>query len=169
MEFNNNEDEFEEEINENDMYSDNGEPNEILDAMDIVAENIEDDSPPKVNYFVKAYNVFLLNPKLTPIEKMLYLALRCYAGKSMVCYPSQARLAKELGIGRDTVNANLIKLQKKNGVYILNQTTEAKRKTSNLYFLPEINEETGELIETAMMRVAKLFPNPYIYVKNKRA
>lgn len=137
----------------------------IFAAMNIVADGI--DEPKKTVYFVKALNVFLLNPKYKPIEKMLYLALRCYAGKSMMCYPGQTRLAKELNISRMSLSTNLTRLQKIGGVYILNQIEENNRKTSNLYFVADLNETTGDFLQNDMMRLAKTFPNPYIHIKYK--
>lgn len=98
----------------------------------------------KKSYFVQVENSFILNPKYTVTEKMMYQALCTFAGKDVSCFPSQLLLAASLGISRTTVNQTLKSLEEKGGLIKVSQKTETNRKTACLYILAEIDKKTGD-------------------------
>lgn len=115
----------------------------------------------KRSYFVQAENVFINNPNYTVYEKMVYLNLATYAGNKSACFPSQTSIAKDLNISRKKVNEVLKRLQELGGVYIIRQIKENGRNSSNMYFLADIDQTTGDFIpECETIEIGKSFPNP---------
>jgi hypothetical protein len=51
-------------------------------------------------------------PGLPPLAKILYGTLCLYSGRNGACYPSQARLARDLGVTARHINTLLGKLEK---------------------------------------------------------
>ncbi|GEP66353.1 hypothetical protein CBE01nite_41210 [Clostridium beijerinckii] len=85
---------------------------------------------------------FIRNSQYTPNEKTLFLLLWTYGIGSKTVYPSQSRLAKQMGTTTKTIRSILQKLEEKEGVYIVQQYIEGtNEKTSNLYFLSEITKD----------------------------
>lgn len=85
---------------------------------------------------------FIRSSQYTPNEKTLYLLLWSYGIGSKTVYPSQSRLAKQMGTTTKTIRSILQKLEEKEGVYIVQQYIEGtNEKTSNLYFLSEITKD----------------------------
>jgi len=101
-------------------------------------------------YFVMAENAFLNKLDLTIYEKMVFLSLCTYAGKSNACFPGQKGIAKNLGISVRTVNTTIKSLEDKSGLIIIKQYTETNRKTVNMYMLADIDQKTGEFIKESL-------------------
>ncbi len=84
---------------------------------------------------------FIRNNTYTPNEKTLFLLLWTYGIGSKTVYPSQGRLAKQMGTTTKTIRSILKKLEEKEGIYIVQQYLgTTKEKTSNLYFLSEVSK-----------------------------
>ncbi len=76
--------------------------------------------------------------KITPTEKLVLICLSGYFGKPdnssvFSCYPSQKRLAKEVGCVRSTVNNALQKFEKLGFLSSRYQTNDSGGNTSKLY------------------------------------
>ena len=85
---------------------------------------------------------FIRNNQYTPNEKTLFLLLWTYGIGSKTVYPSQSRLAKQMGTTAKTIRSILQKLEEKEGIYIVQQYIgDTKEKTSNLYFLSEVTKD----------------------------
>lgn len=134
----------------------NDDKEEVLDFTSLLMGGVI-----KRSYFVQAENVFINNPTYTVYEKMVYLNLSTYAGKKTMCFPSQNSIARDLNISRKTVNEVLKRLQELGGIYIVRQIKENNRNSSNLYFLADINQTTGEFIpDCETIKTGKQLPNP---------
>lgn len=68
----------------------------------------------------------LLTLSLT--EKVIWFGLRLYADKTGHCWPSMRRLAKDLGLHKDTIQRNIKSLKEKGYLKIeIKQGTQGKR------------------------------------------
>ena len=67
---------------------------------------------------------------LNTTQRTILLSLWLYASKNGICYPSERRLARDLGLAVDTINRNIKILRKKRFIKI-----EKKVGKHNKYFL----------------------------------
>lgn len=112
----------------------------ILERMD---ENGGVIAPP--TYFTQVPDMFVRRTDLTINEKMVFIYIWGYAANKGHAFPSQARMLKELGITKPTLNKVLNALEAKNGIFIVNQFKKSTgQQVANLYFLAEVNMQTGE-------------------------
>lgn len=102
---------------------------------------------------------FITNPAYTSNEIRLFLILRSYAGTKDYCFPGQNDIAHHMGISRTRVNQILKDLEKKNGIYILNTKGKNNAKGTNIYFLAEIDENTGYFISKSLSRCKEKYNN----------
>jgi DNA-binding MarR family transcriptional regulator len=89
--------------------------------------------------FTQVPNHVLRSEKLSPGAKLTYSMLLSYAWQNDYCFPGQDRLAKDMGITRQSANTHIQELSKKGFVrvtrrgqgrpnlYELNLSTKAKR------------------------------------------
>lgn len=133
--------------------------NIMFTALDLMSSGVVS----RRSLFIQTENVFINNPRYTVYEKMVYLNLCTYAGRHTMCFPSQETIAKDLGITRMMTSKVLKKLQELGGIYIVNQVKENGRKTSNLYFLADIDQVTGDFIPNCeTIQLGKSLPNPRV-------
>jgi len=120
----------------------------------------------KQTFFVMTENNFIRNPKYTVNQKMVYQCLQSYAGAITSCFPSKLTIAKDLGTSTKTIERVLQQLEELGAIIIINQITESKRKTSNLYILAEIDKDTGDFNSKSIQKFKQLTLEP-IRVKGK--
>ena len=114
---------------------------------------------PKEELFIQTKLTFIRNPNYNIYQKMLYQLLHTYGIDKRGVYPSQGKLAKELGISRRKVISTLQELEDLGGVYIINQVfVNTKHKTSNLYYISEIDKE-GNFNKDSLKIVKKMYSN----------
>ena len=81
--------------------------------------------------FVQLPRAVLFHPDLTDGAKVLYSALLSYAWDAGQCWPGQARLAEDLGVGERTVQRRIDELQQ-HGLLAVKRRGQGK---TNLYLL----------------------------------
>lgn len=128
-----------------------------LEPMDQLSSRVS-----RQGYFVIAENSLINNPNLTPVEKLVYLSLCTYAGKSNSCFPGQTGIANNLGYTRQTVNITIKSLAEKGGLLVIQQYTETNRKTVNIYILADIDQKTGEFIQESLDPFRTLAEKPVL-------
>lgn len=105
--------------------------------------------------FVQVWNSFWTNKSYTLHEKAVWITLKTFARSQKSCFPSHKTIAEATGVSRSTVIRALEGLVEKGGVIVVQQQTEKKSLTSNLYYLAKVNSTTGEFIpeslKTAML------------------
>lgn len=113
------------------------------------------------SYFVPVPNSFFGNSNLTIYEKMIYIYLWGFGGgDKKLCYPSQGRMSKELNISKLTIIRSLKTLEEKGFIYVINQYKAiTKEKISNLYYLCEIDNETGDPKARYFELIAQVYPD----------
>lgn len=117
------------------------------------------------NYFVQVPNSFIRNPNLKSKEKLLYIYLWGFGGASMNMYPSQARMKKELGWSIPTIIDTLKSLEEKGGLYIINRVYKStKEKSTNLYYLAEIDNSTGCFNKKSIKIVKSVYPDKIVFI-----
>ena len=117
------------------------------------------------NYFVQVPNSFIRNPKYTSNEKMMYIYLWGFGGESLNSYPGQSRMIRDLGWSKPTVINVLKKLEEKGGIYIVNRKFRGtNEKATNLYYLAEINTNTGDFIENSIDIIKQVYPDKLAYI-----
>lgn len=117
------------------------------------------------NYFVQVPNSFIRNPKYTSNEKMMYIYLWGFGGESLNSYPGQSRMIHDLGWSKPTVINVLKKLEGKGGIYIVNRKfRRTNEKATNLYYLAEINTNTGDFIENSIDIIKQVYPDKLAYI-----
>lgn len=115
--------------------------------------------------FIQVPNSFIRREDLSINEKMMYMYLWGYGIDRRPSYPSHDKIAKHLNIGRSTVIRTLKTLEEKGGLYILNRyNKETKAKTTNLYYLAEIDNNNGSFIDSSLEIVKRLYPNKIAYI-----
>ena len=120
----------------------------------------------KKTYFVMAENMFIKNPNIKPVDKMVYLCLCTYAGNASNCFPSKETIANDLDISLRTVADSLKRLEDMGGILIINRLWDKKGQTSNLYILSDIDKTTGDFVKEDLDQFKELKENPLI-VKSK--
>ena len=78
------------------------------------------------------------------------MSLCTYAFQKNNCYPSHSTLAENLGINRRTVIRTLKSLEEKGAIIVIKRKFQSNRKTSNLYILADIDNNTGEFIKDSI-------------------
>lgn len=116
--------------------------------------------------FVMVYNSFILNPKYTIHQKLIFQALKSYGGSKNNCYPSKETLSKQLNISIRKIADVLKELEELGAILIINRYMESKRKTSNLYILADIDMVNGDFIPSTLNQYRGLKENG-IKVKGK--
>ncbi len=65
---------------------------------------------------------------ITPTEKVIYVGLRLYADKTGHCWPSMRKLAKDLGLRKNTIQKSIQSLKEKGFLRIeIKKGTQGKR------------------------------------------
>ena len=65
---------------------------------------------------------------LSPTEKVIYVGLRLYADKTGHCWPSMRKLAKDLGLRKNTIQKSIQSLKEKGFLRIeIKKGTQGKR------------------------------------------
>lgn len=117
------------------------------------------------SYFVQVPNSFVRNTELNIKEKMMYIYLWGFGGASMNVYPSQSRMVRELALSKPTVISTLKSLEEKGGIYIINRVYKNNNeKTTNLYYLAQIDTTSGSFIKKSIDIVKLLYPNKLITI-----
>lgn len=117
------------------------------------------------NYFVQVPNSFVRNPRLSSDEKMMYIYLWGFGGESKYMYPGQSRMSNDLGWGKQKVIKILKSLEEKGGIFIIGRKhRNTNEKATNLYYLAEINTNTGDFIESTIDIIKTLYPDKFTYV-----
>ena len=93
--------------------------------------------------FVQVPIEFICNATYNDKSKLLYIYLWTYGiTDKKGAYPSQQRIARDLGWSKSTVIRTLSTLKGEGGVYIINRYIKNENgtfeKTSNLYYLAEL-------------------------------
>ena len=117
--------------------------------MDIMDE-LQFESVFRKTKFIQIENNFINNPNYTTVEKLIYMSLCTYAFQKNNCYPSHSTLAENLGINRRTVIRTLKSLEEKGAIIVIKRKFQSNRKTSNLYILADIDNNTGEFIKDSI-------------------
>ena len=117
--------------------------------MDIMDE-LQFESVFRKTKFIQIENNFINNPNYTTVEKLIYMSLCTYAFQKNNCYPSHSTLAENLGINRRTVIRTLKSLEDKGAIIVIKRKFQSNRKTSNLYILADIDNNTGEFIKDSI-------------------
>lgn len=116
-------------------------------------------------YFIQVPNSFMRNTELNLYEKGLYLYIWGYAGDKKGAYPSHQKMMKHLGISKSTVIRNLKTLEEKGGICMLNRIKkDTKEKSTNIYYLADIDINDGTFIKESIDIVKKLYPDKTIYI-----
>lgn len=110
------------------------------------------------NYFVQVPNSFIRNSELTIQEKIIYIYLWGFGGNKSYGYPSQAKMVKELNMSRATITKFLKSLEDKGGIYIINRYKKDKGQTTNIYYLMEIDVNTGGFIKQYLDILKEVYP-----------
>lgn len=116
--------------------------------------------------FTMVQNAFILNPEYTPNEKIIFIALLAYAFRKHSAFPGQERLATELKLSRTTINQTMKKLEEKGAFFKVAQYKESNRRTSNMYFLANIDEK-GFFDKLSLYKYKELIKSDKIIVKGK--
>lgn len=117
------------------------------------------------SYFIQVPNSFIRNENLSVTEKMMYMYILGFGFDRRGVYPSQTRMMKELGLSRPTIIKTLKSLEEKGGLYIINRYYKNKKeKTTNLYYLCEIDSSTGDFNKKYLDIVKALYPEKKIYI-----
>lgn len=117
--------------------------------------------------FIQVPNSFMRNENLTINQKMIYLYLWGYGIDLRPSYPSHATMKKHLGLSKPTIIEILKKLEELGGVYIINRIKKkTKAKTTNLYYLAEIDNKTGCFVDESLQMIRALYPegNKVVYI-----
>lgn len=116
-------------------------------------------------YFIQVPNSFMRNPDLNIYEKSLYMYIWGYGGDRRGAYPSQGLMVKHLGISKSTVIRNLKSLEEKGGICILNRIKKAtKEKSTNIYYLADIEVNDGTFIKKSIDIVKQIYPDKIVYI-----
>ena len=130
--------------------------NQILYSNGVINSN---------NYFTQVPNSFVRNENLTHYEKLLYIYIWGYGGDRRGSYPSHSLMVKHLGFSKSTIKRTLKSLEDKNGLYIINRVKKkTKEKSTNVYYLAEIDLNTGAFVKESLDIVRQLYPNKIIYI-----
>lgn len=93
--------------------------------------------------FTKLPNAILFAPNLSPASKTLYLLLINYAGNKSYCWPSQSKLATDLGVSTKSIGRWLDELTS-HGLITTRRRGQTK---SNVYYLAK-SEQTNSPVRT---------------------
>lgn len=112
-------------------------------------------------YFVQVPNEFIRNENIDIKEKMLYIYLLSFASGRYNAYPGLARMQSELGITKKTIIKILKSLEDKEGIYIINRVykNNINKKGTNLYYLSEIDNQTGSFRKGSLDIIRGMYPN----------
>ena len=115
--------------------------------------------------FIQLPNSFVRRGDLTITEKMVYICLWGYGIDLRPSYPSHDKIAKNLNTSRSTIIRAIISLEDKGGLYVLNRALEKnKAKTTNLYYLAEIDSETGSFKSESLDLIKYLYPDKFVLI-----
>lgn len=92
------------------------------------------------NGFTQVPNFILANSKISPGAKLVFATLLSYAWHNNYCFPGQDKMAKDIGITRQSVNTHIKELEKKGFIQI-------KRRglgKTNIYTLDFSVDKTGK-------------------------
>ena len=117
------------------------------DAMKKILERMDENggviAPP--SYFTQVPDMFVRRKDLTVGEKMIFIYIWGYAANKGHAFPSNKRMQEELGMSKNTIIKNINALEAKGGIFIVNQFKKSSgQQVANLYFLAEVNMQTGE-------------------------
>lgn len=140
-----------------------------LEAMKRILERMDENggviAPP--NYFTQVPDMFVRRTDLNITEKMLFIYIWGYAANKGAAFPSQARMLNELGISKPTLNKTLSSLETKGGIYLVNQFKKSNgTQVANLYFLAEVNMQTGEFDSKYLEMNKLLYPEKKRILEN---
>lgn len=118
------------------------------------------------NYFIQVPNSFMRNPAYNVYEKMIYMYIWGFGGDRRGAYPSQSGMVNGLAISKSTVIRTLKSLEEKGGIYIINRYKKdnLKEKSTNIYYLAEIDINTGTFINKSIDIVRQLYPDKKIFI-----
>ena len=116
--------------------------------------------------FIQIENNFINNPNYNIYEKLVYMSLCTYAFQKNNCYPSHSTLAENLGINRRTVIRTLKSLEEKDAIIVIKRKFQSNRKTSNLYILADIDNNTGEFIKDSIKEFEQ-YKDKEVVIKGK--
>ena len=71
--------------------------------------------------FTQVPNAVLRSDKISPGAKLAYAMLLSYAWHNDFCFPGQDRLARDIGISRQSVNTQIKELERKGFIKITRQ------------------------------------------------
>ena len=74
-----------------------------------------------LNGFTQVPNAILRSDAISPGAKLCYAMLLSYAWHNDFCFPGQDRLAKDIGISRQSVNTQIKELERKGFIKIKRQ------------------------------------------------
>lgn len=118
-------------------------------------------------YFVQVPNEFIRNKDIDIKEKMLYIYLLSFASGRYNAYPGLKRMQDELGITKKTIIKILKSLEEKEGIYIINRVykNNPNKKGTNLYYLSEIDSQTGSFRKGYLDVVKEMYPNKVCIIR----
>ena len=115
-------------------------------------------------YFIQVPNSFMRNKDLNIYEKSLYLYIWGYGGDRRGAYPSHGAMIEHLGISKSTVKRSLKSLEEKGGICILNRIKKGtNEKSTNIYYLAEIDVNDGNFIKESIDIVKKIYLDKKVY------
>ena len=133
--------------------------------MDIMDE-LQFESVFRKTKFIQIENNFINNPNYTTVEKLIYMSLCTYAFQKNNCYPSHSTLAENLGINRRTIIRTIKSLEEKGAIIVIKRKFQSNRKTSNLYILSDIDDNTGEFIKDSIKEFEQ-YKDKEVFIKGK--
>ena len=114
--------------------------------------------------FVTTYNSFIRNPNISSNAKILYLYLLGYSGRGQA-FPSVARIEREIGWRRQKITSVTKELEAIGGIYYVNRICRrTKRKSTNLYYLADIDNKTGTFNKDFLDTVKEAYPEKVKYI-----
>ncbi|MGL4874601.1 MAG: helix-turn-helix domain-containing protein [Clostridium sp.] len=114
--------------------------------------------------FIQVPNSFLRN-ELTPNEKTLYLILWGYSVNREGVYPSHSKLMENIGVSKNTLIKTINSLEDKGWIIVLNRIyKESKEKSSNIYYLAQIDNKIGSPVQESIKIIKDLFPDKTVYI-----
>lgn len=140
-----------------------------LEAMKRILERMDENggviAPP--NYFTQVPDMFVRRTDLNISEKILFIYIWGYAANKGAAFPSNKRMQEELGMSKNTIIKTLSSLEAKGGIYILNQFKKSNgQQVANLYFLAEVNMQTGEFDSKYLEMNKLLYPEKKRILEN---